>query len=219
MRNFRIVLVILSLSLFGAACSKKADDPKKPANNAAAPEMKADEAMTPPVADMPADGMPADMPATTAEGDMTATTDATPVAPAADTPEPKLVCTNLIPEELQKKQGLSSVKAASTVAKPRTMDCPFQKGTESYSASFDCPTWDDNTFKETLERRKKAMEGAKDVEGLGRMAYVGNKYGIVMLTFWDDDTSCYVTIPGKDEAFIIAFAKDLAASLKPATIQ
>jgi len=222
MRNFQFVVVILSLTLFGAACSKKKDDAPKAANNAMAPEMKADDAMTPPPADMPAD-----MPATT---DATPVADAAPAAdapaadaPAADAPsaEPKLVCTKLITEEMIKTHGITDVKDAGPGAPARTMNCPFKKENESYSIGLVCPTWNESTFKITMENGKKSkhLKDAKDVEGLGRMAYVGKIHGIVMLQFWDDDTMCYATMPGKDEAFMIAIAKDFVANLKPATIQ
>jgi len=215
MRNIQILLAILTLSLFAVACSKdKAKDDGKPTDATMAPEMKPDEAMTPP-ADMPAapegDMPAADMPAAP-EGDMAAT------PPAADA-EPKLVCTKLIPEELQKKHGLTEVKDAGPGAPPRVMNCPFKKDKAGYSINIVCPTWSESIFKTTMENGKKSMKGAKDIEGLGRMGYIGNISGINMLQAWDDDTMCYITMSGDDEAFMTALAKDYFANLKPETLQ
>ncbi len=215
MRNIHLTIAILTLSLFAVACGKdKAKDEGKPADATMAPEKKPDEAMTPP-ADMPAapegDMPAADMPAAP-EGDMAAT------PPAADA-EPKLVCTKLIPEELQKKHGLTEVKDAGPGAPPRVMNCPFKKDTASYSINIVCPTWDEPVFKTTMENGKKSMKGAKDIEGLGRMGYIGDIKGINMLQAWDDDTMCYITMTGDDPAFMTAIAKDYFANLKPETLQ
>jgi hypothetical protein len=139
-------------------------------------------------------------------------------APAA-AGEPKLLCTRLIPEELQKKHGLTEVKDAGPGAPPRVMNCPFKKEQANYSINIVCPTWSEDVFKKTMENGKKSMKGARDVEGLGRMGYLGNISGIIMLQAWDDDTMCYITMSGEDEALMIALAKDYLTNLKPETLQ
>jgi hypothetical protein len=70
-----------------------------------------------------------------------------------------------------------------------------------------------------MEKGREYLDGAQDLSGIGRMAYLGGKHGLQTLQFWDDDTPCYVTVTtALDRDSAIALGRDLAVALAPATI-
>jgi hypothetical protein len=132
------------------------------------------------------------------------------------TEAPKLACDTVLPAAVRDKYFAGMTLASSPAVKTAaglTLNCVFQKGTETQMVQVVCNHVADDIVSEILGNLKRSMHDVNDVPGVGKEAYEGVQDGKRILRFHDDDTSCYGSILSSPSAADVA--KALVASLTP----
>lgn len=207
----KTISAILISSLFVVGCGKKNEGAQGGAGTGSA----APAAGTGTASAAPAAGTGSAAPAA---GTGTAAPAPAPGSGAVAAPAGSLSCDEVLPPAVREAHfaGLT-INEEKPADGNRGVNCMGVGGGAVTVVTIYCPSWDEATFKATMEAGKKGLENAADVPGVGRMAYTGTMAKMSLLQFWDDDTPCYGTANLKGDP--VPLGKALAAAITPAALE